>query len=353
MPEHTITGSIVAIPLAEVRPDPEQHRKTFPLEYIQGLADSMRATGQTDPVEVTPLDPPEGEVRYQIVDGECRYRACVLAGRPTILAVVKDDLSPEARLLRQVTHNLQRLEVNAMEEARAYRQLIDLHVEAIIRAGDTEGLDLAKIEKEARAWAGRQLGKAPQRIAYYVALQELPDEVQTLIAKGALDVGHGHALLRLGEAAKATEHWEARAMQVSLARKAVAHGLTAERLTQLVAVHLGEVSQGALFGDEDMGGKDRLMARANTKAVLDRITDAVVDAIKRTWDDRQQHFKPQALAKGELEVAAQKLGGAVKTLQTITQQVEAALQTQAAREDLLTVETVSTLSLIGQQQFAA
>ncbi len=189
-----------------------------------------------------------------------------------------------------------------------------------------------KLEVEARAWAAKQTGKPARRVAYYVALFDLPAEVQALIGRGALDVGHGAALLRLSEV---SGQWTERtALQVALARRAVAQGYSVERLAAVVSQHVGSKTQGAMFGDDDLGGKDKLLARANTRAVLDRVTEAVAEAIKRTWDDTQQHFRPDVLGKGELEAAVSRLRGARSTLAQIERLVEGALEAQEARGDL-------------------
>ena len=291
--------AVVCIPLAEVRPDPDQHRKHFPDEHLNGLAESIRGNGQLDPVKVTRLG--DG---FQLVDGECRLRACLRAGLEFVRAVVLD-VDEGQRLAIQATANLARQDVRPCEEARAYQKIVDQ-----LRA-ERPWLS----EEDARKRCAAVTGKPLQRVAYKLKLLALPVEVQELVDKGALGEGQAQALGRLAEG-------EAnRAECVRLARKAVAQGLSVAEVKARVAAFVGEQAQCSLFGADE--ARASVEAR-KTRDTLGRVVGHLERVADLTFDERQQALSLGELRADELAAARAKLAGAAKHLGALLAEVDAA-----------------------------
>jgi ParB family transcriptional regulator, chromosome partitioning protein len=155
--------------------NPEQPRTTFEESALNELAASIKANGIVQPIVVRPL----GQ-RYQIVAGERRWRASQLAELRRIPAVVKE-VSDEKLLELALVENIQRQELNPIEEARAYRKLID-----------TLGLTQETVAD--------RVGKDRTVITTSLRLLKLPDAIQRHIEKGSLSAGHGRALLMTDDA---------------------------------------------------------------------------------------------------------------------------------------------------------
>lgn len=176
VPEGTAEGDeIIEIPLERIEPGPFQARQDFNEAALDELAASIKAHGVMQPVVVRPL--PDG--RYQLIIGERRWRACQRLGKETIPAVVKmaDDLSATEMMLIE---NVQRENLNPLEEANAYRRLI-------------EEFRLTQEEIALR------VGKSRSFIANLLRLLQLPLDVQELLENGILSAGHGKALLGLSD----------------------------------------------------------------------------------------------------------------------------------------------------------
>ncbi|HHW41244.1 MAG TPA: ParB/RepB/Spo0J family partition protein [Syntrophomonadaceae bacterium] len=164
---------IVELPLDKIEPGPFQARQDFDEESLSELAASIKTHGVMQPVVVRPL----GDDRYQLVVGERRWRACRQAGLQNIPAVIRrvDDLASSEMMLIE---NVQRKDLNPLEEAQAYKRLIEEF-----------GLTQDEIS--------RRVGKSRPFIANTLRLLQLPPEVQALMAKGFLSAGHGKVLLGL------------------------------------------------------------------------------------------------------------------------------------------------------------
>ncbi len=157
-----------------ITPNPEQPRTRFAEENLEELAQSIRANGIVQPIIVR-----KKNGRYEIVAGERRWRASQRAGLQRIPAVVKE-VSDEKLLELALIENIQRQELNAMEEARAYRKLVD-----------TIGLTQEMIAE--------QVGKDRTLVATSLRLLKLPGDIQKLIEDQKLSAGHGRALLMAGD----------------------------------------------------------------------------------------------------------------------------------------------------------
>lgn len=177
-----VTGVPKQLAIEAIEPNREQPRKHFDDERMRELADSILAQGIIQPIVVTPLHASlsgaaPGQARYQIIAGERRWRAAQLAGLHEVPVVIRD--TPEAeRLELALVENLQRADLDPIEEARAYEALIDMH--------GYSHADLA-----------RRVGKERSSVANTVRLLKLPPKVQEMIVGGQLSMGHARALLGL------------------------------------------------------------------------------------------------------------------------------------------------------------
>ncbi len=163
------------LPIESLVPNRDQPRKHFEPGLLRELADSIQIHGIVQPIIVTTHDDPPGS--YMIVAGERRWRAAQLAGLHDVPVVVRD--TPESdRLEIAVLENLQRLDLSPIEEAQAYRQLMD------VREYTQEQL-------------AERLGKDRSTVANALRLLKLPAKVQALVQEGRLSMGHARALLAL------------------------------------------------------------------------------------------------------------------------------------------------------------
>ena len=168
-------GAVVQmLPIAEVRPNPEQPRQIFSEEALAELADSIRTQGVLQPILVRPADD-EGEAKYEIVAGERRWRASQLAGQKIIPAMVRE-MSAEQALAIALIENLQREDLNPMEEAAGFRELRDRF-----------GLNQEEISA--------RVGKSRSAVANTLRLFNLPAEIQEDLYGGRLTQGHARPLL--------------------------------------------------------------------------------------------------------------------------------------------------------------
>lgn len=162
--------SFLEIDLDLIKPNADQPRTRFTEANLEELSQSIKANGVVQPIIVR-----KKGSEYEIVAGERRWRASQRAGLQKIPAVVKE-VSDEKLLELALIENIQRQELNAIEEAKAYKKLID-----------TVGLTQEMV-------AGR-VGKDRSFIANYLRLLKLPDDIQSLVSDEKLSVGHARALL--------------------------------------------------------------------------------------------------------------------------------------------------------------
>lgn len=191
---------VIEIPLEKIEPAPFQVRREFDDNALSELAASIKEHGVMQPVVVRPLS----EDRYQLIIGERRWRACRQAGLENIPVVIRrvDDLASSEMMLIE---NVQREDLNPLEEAQAYKRL----------------LDEFKLTQED---VSRRVGKSRAFIANSLRLLHLPPDVRELLAKGSLSAGHGKALLGLAHPDR----------QCALAKKIVEHGLSVRETEQVV-----------------------------------------------------------------------------------------------------------------------
>ncbi|GLV48144.1 chromosome partitioning protein ParB [Thermus sp. LT1-2-5] len=164
-------GGAVRLPLAAIRPNPNQPRRRFTEESLRELAASIREKGLLQPLLVRP----KGD-GYELVAGERRYRAALLAGLEEVPALVRDLTDQEALELALV-ENLQREDLSPVEEARGYQALVQM------------GLTQEEVAKK--------VGKARPTVANALRLLQLPEEVLAALEEGKITAGHARALLML------------------------------------------------------------------------------------------------------------------------------------------------------------
>jgi ParB family transcriptional regulator, chromosome partitioning protein len=190
------------IPIGAVTPNPRQPRQVFDEEALEELAASIRVVGLLQPVVVRKVMPGH----YELVMGERRWRACELAGLEQIPAIVRET-SDDDLLRDALIENLHREQLNPLEEAAAYQQLLD---------------DFSATHEE----LARKIGRSRPHISNTIRLLSLPARVQQRVAAGVLSAGHARTLLAV-EDLQAQEH---------LAHRIVAEGLSVRAVEEIVAL---------------------------------------------------------------------------------------------------------------------
>jgi len=170
-----VGDSITIVPLARLKPNPDQPRKTFPDSSIDELAESIRKHGLLQPI----LAEPASGGDYIIVAGERRFRAAGRAGLTEVPVIVRS-VSSEKRLQLSLIENIQREDLNPMEEARAYHSLMEI-------TGYTQ-------EQVAEA-----VGKNRSTVANALRLLRLSEAMQTAVRDGSISAGHARSLLAIAE----------------------------------------------------------------------------------------------------------------------------------------------------------
>ena len=201
-------ASYAEIPITAIVPNPRQPRRTFDEDTLDELAESIKQVGLLQPVVVRAAGPG----RYELVMGERRWRASQRAGLTEIGAIVKqtqdDDLLRDALI-----ENLHRQQLDPLEEAAAYQQLLD---------------DFGATHEE----LARKVGRSRPHISNTLRLLNLPPAVQKRVAAGVLSAGHARALLSVSDPDE----------QDRLASRIVAEGLSVRAVEEIVAIGSDEVS---------------------------------------------------------------------------------------------------------------
>ncbi len=196
------------IPVTSIAPNPRQPRQIFDEETLAELAESIRIVGLLQPVVVRRT----GQDQYELVMGERRWRACQLAELASVPAIVKE--TSDSDLLRDaLMENLHRQQLNPLEEASAYQQLLD---------------DFEATHEE----LAKRVGRSRPHITNTIRLLNLPPSVQRRVAAGVLSAGHARALLGLDDPQA----------QEQLAHRIVAEGLSVRAVEEIVALG-GEVAK--------------------------------------------------------------------------------------------------------------
>jgi ParB family transcriptional regulator, chromosome partitioning protein len=230
----TAMADIRALPIARIRAHPDQPRRMFNEAQLAELTESIAARGVLQPILVRPLS--SGD--YQLVAGERRWRAAQAAGLHEIPAIVRD-LSDSDTLEIALIENVQRADLNAIEEARALQALID-------NFGHKQD-DLAKL-----------IGKSRSHIANLLRLLALDPLVQTALIDGRITMGHGRALINAPNSA-------------ALLEKIIRGGLSVRATEALVRKTQGRVETKSVSGPRPSGAS--LDKDADILALQDHLND--------------------------------------------------------------------------------
>ena len=202
IPPIPFRDGLAQIPIGQINPNPYQPRKVFNEASIEELARSVREHGIVQPLVVTRT----ADSRYRLIAGERRLRAAQRAGLQTVPAVIKELMKEGDALQIALIENIQREDLNPIEEAGAYHQL---HAEF--------GLTQEEIS--------RRVGKERSTVANFLRLLRLPDTVKKLLASGQLSMGHARALLAIDSAKR----------QEQLAERVVKNNLNVRQTEMLAA----------------------------------------------------------------------------------------------------------------------
>jgi ParB family chromosome partitioning protein len=225
-------GSYFAdLPLDSISPNPRQPRTAFDEEAMNELVESIREVGMLQPIVVRPM----GGARFELVMGERRWRAAQQADVETIPAIVRETADHE--LLRDaLLENLHRADLNPLEEAAAYQQMLE---------------DFGCTQEE----LATRIKRSRPQISNTIRLLRLPPTVQRRIAAGVISAGHARALLAVEDSAS----------QERLAKRVVAEGLSVRAVEELVTI--GEPA------DRPRRQRHPKMVAPKVKDLADRLSD--------------------------------------------------------------------------------
>jgi len=234
----TKAAGLAHIPIEQIAPNPYQPRKTFNEASIEELARSVREHGIVQPLVVTRV----GDNRYRLIAGERRFRAAQKAGLHSVPAVIKEAMTEGDTLQIALIENIQREDLNPMEEAFAYHQL---HEEF--------GLTQEEISK--------RVGKERSTVANFLRLLKLPDSVKKLLASGQLSMGHARALLAVDSAKK----------QEQLAERVVKKNLNVRQTEMLASEKAPKPVKGEKPKDVfTLDAEEKLQRALRAKVEIDR-----------------------------------------------------------------------------------
>ncbi len=216
-------GGLADIPTAEIRPNPQQPREHFDEEALAALADSIREVGILQPVLVRAAE----DGGFELIAGERRWRAARRVGLHTVPAMVR--VADDAAMLQHaIVENVQREELNPLEEAAAYQQLI-------------EDFSLTHDDVATR------VGKSRATITNTLRLLQLPPAIQRCLKDGTIRMGHARALLGTPD----------RAFQEHLAKRVVAEDLSVREVEEAIRNRQEHPAAKPLAAAVDPGGKLR------------------------------------------------------------------------------------------------
>lgn len=242
-----LSSDLQQVSIDTITPNPHQPRTVFDQTALSELAVSIKEHGLLQPLVVMRLD--NGD--YQLVAGERRLRAAKQAGLQSVPVVIKD-ISAQQQLELALIENIQRADLDPIEEARAYAVLEDQF-------------------KLTHAEIAQRVGKSRSTVSETLGLLRLPLEVQELVSAGKLTSGHANALMSLRDARK----------EVAAAQHIAEQGLSVRRAEQYVAqLHSVGVAQSA--------GKELASPRRRPQSTATNEDQAVVDTLERELGLRVQ-----------------------------------------------------------------
>ena len=256
-------GGVQHLAISAVRPNPLQPRKEFRAEELAELEASIKATGLLQPITVRPAPVGRG---YELVAGERRLRAATRLGWTEIPAIVRE-VDDRALLTLALVENLQRADLNPVEEAEGYRQLIDEF-----------GLTQQQVADA--------VGKDRSTVANLLRILALPATVRRMLVEGQITLGHARALLSLGN-----EH-----RIVELAREVTARGLTVRDVEQRA-----RAAPGGAGSKSDVAGTGRGASKSGRPPTRDPEVRRIEDQLRR-YLQTDVHLVLSGKDRGEVRV---------------------------------------------------
>jgi ParB family transcriptional regulator, chromosome partitioning protein len=174
-----LDGPLRRVPLSSIRPNPYQPRKAINDDSLVALASSVKELGVLQPIIVRPVDGEEGH--YELIAGERRWRAAILAELEFMPVLVQVDVNDRLSLEQAVVENLHRVDLHPLEEAAAYQQLID-------------EFDLTHEQ------VAQRVGKSRANITNTLRLLQLGEAAQSALASSLISAGHARSLLAISDA---------------------------------------------------------------------------------------------------------------------------------------------------------
>lgn len=232
---------LAEVPVGAIVPNPKQPRRDFDEEALEELQVSIREVGVLQPIVVRDLD----AAKYEIVMGERRWRAAQAVGHEMIPAIVRDTRD-DALLRDALLENIHRVDLNPLEEAAAYQQLLE---------------EFGVSHEE----LGRRIGRSRPQISNTIRLMNLPAPVQRRVAAGVLSAGHARALLGA----------EDPGVQEDLAHRVVAEGLSVRATEEAVSL--------ALAGEPESKAPAKRRTKPHSPALndlADRLSDRFDTRVK-------------------------------------------------------------------------
>ena len=263
--------SVGSVRLIEIDPttlqrNPRQPRDVFDEEEIDQLATSLLDVGMLQPLVVRPL----GADRYELVAGERRMRAAIAAGLPTVPAIVR--ATEDADLLKEaLVENIHRVQLNPLEEAAAYQQLLE---------------DFGVTQEDLAA----RLGRSRPTISNTIRLLSLPPGVQRRIAAGVLTAGHAKALLSLDDPAS----------QQRLADRVVAEGLSVRATEESARLMQDDEASGGTTKGRSGGNRQRLQVPGLVELQGD-LSDALEARVRISMGATKGKMTVEFLSVNDLE----------------------------------------------------
>ena len=250
VPISTDVANYAEIDVDSVRPNPKQPRSVFDEDALAELTFSIKEIGLLQPIVVRPLD----EGGYELIAGERRLRASKNAGLGTIPAIIRT--TDDADMLRDaLLENLHRADLNPLEEAAAYAQML---------------ADFGCTQEE----LATRIGRSRPQVTNTMRLLKLPTSVQSKVAAGVISAGHARALLSL----ETPEHME------SMANRIIAEGLSVRSVEELI-----------VLGDVDGATRERKERRRKKRS--DELEDLITEMAARVADQLDTRVNVTGMAR--------------------------------------------------------
>ncbi|MEX0869337.1 MAG: ParB/RepB/Spo0J family partition protein [Nitriliruptoraceae bacterium] len=261
-------ATIAEVAVTDIQANPRQPRGVFDENELQGLATSLQDVGVLQPLVVRPA----ADGTFELIAGERRLRAAFMAGLQTVPVVIRH--TEDSNLLKEaLVENIHRVQLNPLEEAAAYQQLL-------------EEFEFTQDE------LAKRLGKSRPVISNTLRLLSLPPGIQRRVAAGVLSAGHAKALLAL----------EGREAQERLAERIVSEGLSVRATEELVRVQLMESeANGTVSASPGTRSRSRKLAAPGLIDLQDDLSEALKTRVRVTMGAKRGRMQIEFTSVDELE----------------------------------------------------